>query len=185
MTHRLVASAVYELPFGRGKPWLAGARGVAGHLVGGWQINAIFTAESGVPLQVRGANNFTGINFPDLIRDPSLPRSQRSVTRWFDTDAFRNPADWTVGNAPRTLPNTRGPGMADLALSAFKNFRLAEGKTLQFRFESFNALNHVNLNNPNTSFSPNRQGVNTNALFGRISSAMDARRLQLGLRMVF
>jgi hypothetical protein len=75
--------------------------------------------------------------------------------------------------------------MADLALSAFKNFRLAEGKTLQFRFESFNALNHVNLNNPNTSFSPNRQGVNTNALFGRISSAMDARRLQLGLRMVF
>ncbi len=185
VTHRLVASAVYELPFGRGKPWLANARGIAGQLVGGWQVNGILTVESGVPLQVRGANNFTGINFPDVIRDPSLPRSERSVVRWFDTDAFRNPADWTVGNAPRTLPNTRGPGMVDLALSAFKSFRLAEGKALQFRFESFNALNHVNLNNPNTSFSPNRQGVNTNALFGRISSAMDARRLQLGLRLVF
>jgi len=185
VTHRLVASAVYELPFGRGKPWLANARGVTGHLVGGWQVNGILTVESGVPLEVRGANNFTGINFPDVVRDPTLPRSQRSVTRWFDTDAFRNPADWTVGNAPRTLPNTRGPGMVDLAFSAFKNFRLVEGKTLQFRFESFNALNHVNLNNPNTSFSPNRQGINTNALFGRISSAMDARRLQLGLRLVF
>lgn len=185
VTHRLVASAVYELPFGRGKPWLANARGVAGQLAGGWQVNGIVTVESGVPLQVRGANNFTGINFPDLIRDPTLPRSERNVLRWFDTDAFRKPADWTVGNAPRTLPNTRGPGMADLALSAFKNFRLAEGKNLQFRFESFNALNHVNLNNPNTTFSPNRQGVNTNALFGRISSAMDARRLQLGLRLVF
>jgi hypothetical protein len=93
VTHRLVASAVYELPFGRGKPWLANARGVTGHLVGGWQVNGILTVESGVPLQVRGANNFTGINFPDVVRDPTLPRSQRSVTRWFDTDAFRNPAD--------------------------------------------------------------------------------------------
>jgi hypothetical protein len=56
---------------------------------------------------------------------------------------------------------------------------------LQFRAEAFNAFNHVNLNNPNTGFSPNRQGVNTNALFGRISSALDARRLQLGLRLTF
>jgi hypothetical protein len=185
VTHRLVASAVYELPFGAGKPLLSSARGVAEHLLGGWQINTITTIESGIPLQVRGSNNFTGINFPDVIRDPTLPGSQRSVTRWFDTDAFRNPADWVIGNAPRTLPNTRGPAMVDVALSAFKNFRLKERMQLEFRAEAFNAFNHVNHTNPNTSFSPNRQGVNTNALFGRISNALSARRIQLGLRLTF
>ncbi|MCS6954230.1 MAG: carboxypeptidase regulatory-like domain-containing protein [Bryobacteraceae bacterium] len=185
VTHRLVASAVYELPFGPGKPFLADAKGLLAHLAGGWQVNTITTIESGVPLMVRGANNFTGINFPDVIRDPTLPRSERSVTRWFDTGAFRNPPNFVVGNAPRTLPNTRGPGMFDVALSVFKNFRLDEGKTLEFRAEAFNALNHVNLNNPNTSFQPDAQGVNQNALFGRISSAMDARRIQFGLRLTF
>ncbi len=185
VSQRLVASALYELPFGPGKPFLSGLRGLAAHVLGGWQVNGIATLEAGTPLMVRGANNFTGINFPDLVRDPSLKRSERSVTRWFDTDAFRNPADWAVGNAPRTLPNTRGPAMIDLALSAFKNFRLTERMNLEFRAESFNALNHVNHNNPNASFSPNRQGVNTNALFGRVTSALDARRIQMGLRLVF
>jgi len=185
VTHRFVGSVVWELPFGPGKRWGANARGVVGRLVGGWQVNSIVTIESGVPLMVRGANNFTGINFPDVIRDPTLPRSQRSVNRWFDTDAFRNPAPFTIGNAPRTLPNTRGPGMFDVALSVFKKFRLTESAGLEFRAEAFNALNHVNYNNPNTSFSPNQAGVNTNALFGRITSAMDARRVQLGLRLTF
>ncbi len=185
VTHRLVASAVYELPLGPGRRWLSGKRGLVGHLVGGWQVNTIATIESGVPLQVRGANNFTGINFPDVVRDPTLPRSQRSVLRWFDTDAFRNPPNFVIGDAPRTLPRTRGPGMVDVALSAFKNFRLAEKKNLEFRAEAFNALNRVNLNNPNTSFVPNAQGVNQAALFGRITSSLPARQIQLGLRLTF
>ncbi|MBM3744850.1 MAG: hypothetical protein FJW34_03515 [Acidobacteria bacterium] len=185
VTHRLVASAVYELPLGAGKPFLSGTRGVAEQVLGGWQINTITTLESGTPLLVRGSNNFTGINFPDVIRDPAVPGSQRTVTRWFDTDAFRNPADWVIGNAPRTLPNTRGPAMVDVALSAFKNFRLKERMQMEFRAEAFNAFNHVNHTNPNASFSPNRQGVNTNALFGRITNALAARRIQLGLRVTF
>jgi hypothetical protein len=183
--HRFVASAVYELPFGAGKPLLTDARGVLNHVVGGWQINTIATIESGVPLQVRGANNFTGINFPDVIRNPYLSSDERSVSRWFDTDAFRNPADWTVGNAPRTLSYVRGPGMIDVALSLFKNFTIRERTHLEVRGEAFNALNHVNHNNPGTTFTPNAQGVNTNALFGRITGALPARRIQLGLRLEF
>ena len=46
-------------------------------------------------------------------------------------------------------------------------------------------LNHVNLNNPGTTFSPNAQGVNTNASFGVITSSMKARSVQLGLRLTF
>ncbi|MBI3683437.1 MAG: carboxypeptidase regulatory-like domain-containing protein [Acidobacteria bacterium] len=177
VSERAVISGVYELPFG------GNLHGVPRHLVAGWQVNGIATLENGIPLQVRGANNFTGINFPDVIRDPTLP--EPGVTRWFDTDAFRNPADFTVGNAPRSLPKTRGPGLVDIALSAFRDFRITERFKLEFRAEAFNAINHVNYNNPSTTFSPNRQGVNTNALFGRLTSALDARRIQLGLRLTF
>jgi hypothetical protein len=114
-----------------------------------------------------------------------LKGENRGVKKWFDTTAFANPPDWVIGNAPRTLPNTRGPGMVSMDLSAFKNFRIMEKSTLEFRAEAFNFLNHVNLNNPGVSFSPNRQGVNTNASFGVITSSMKARSVQLGLRLTF
>jgi len=185
VSQRLVISGVYELPFGPGKPLASGAAGVVRQLVAGWQVNGISTMQSGFPLQVRGANNFTGINFPDVLRDPTLPGSERNALRWFDTTAFRNPADFTLGNAPRTLPSTRGPAMFDVALSAFKEFRLRETTGLEFRLELFNALNHVNLNNPSVNFTPNRDGVNTNAVFGRVTSSLNARSIQLGLRLSF
>lgn len=69
--------------------------------------------------------------------------------------------------------------------SIFKNFRIAERFKLETRWEMFNALNTVNLNNPNTSSSPNTAGVNTNANFGRIFGALDARRMQMGMHLLF
>jgi hypothetical protein len=185
VSQRLVVSGVWELPFGKGKTWLTNASGVVNGILGGWQINGISTTQTGMPLIVRGANNFTGINYPDLLRNPTLPRSERDVLRWFDTEAFANPPDWVVGNAPRTLPSTRGPGLVDLSLSVFKTFTIQERFRLETRVESFNALNWVNYNDPNTSFSPNRAGINTNPNFGRITSALEARRFQLGLRLTF
>ncbi len=185
VSQRLVVSGVYELPFGKGKAFLTDARGIAGHLVGGWQLNTVTTLQSGTPLSVRGANNFTGINWPDLTGDAHLSRGERTIQRWFRTDVFKNPADWTLGNAPRTLPNVRGPGIFDVAFSLFKTFHIREGFNLEFRTEMFNMLNWVNYSNPNVTFSPNRQGVNTNPNFGRITAAGDARRIQLGLRLAF
>lgn len=185
VSQRMVISGVWELPFGKGKPLWSNVSGPANHLVGGWQLNTASTIQTGVPLMVRGANNFTGINWPNVIGDPELARSERSILRWFDTSVFQNPPDWTLGNVPRTLPNVRGPGIFDINFSAFKTFAPKEGTVLEFRAEMFNALNWVNYNNPNTSFSPNRQGVNTNPNFGRIVGAGPARRIQLGLRLAF
>ncbi|MGH9671615.1 MAG: carboxypeptidase regulatory-like domain-containing protein [Bryobacteraceae bacterium] len=185
VAQRLVASAVWDLPIGRNRALLGGARGALEHIAGGWQINTITTIESGTPLLVRGANNFTGINFPDVIGDPSLPRSERTPQRWFDTDAFRNPAPWTIGNAPRTLSYVRGPGMIDVALSLFKNLQITERVKVELRGEAFNAFNHVHHNNPGTGFVPNAQGVNSSATFGRVTGALAARRVQLGARITF
>ena len=169
---------------GKGKRILGNSKGVVDHVIGGWQANTVTTLQTGKPLIVRGANNFA-LNWPNVVKDPTLSGEERGVLRWFDTTAFQNPADFTIGNAPRTLPNTRGPGMFQMDVSAFKNFQIKERKQLEFRAEAFNFLNHVNLNDPGVGFSPNRQGLNTNAGFGRITSAMKARSIQLGLRLTF
>jgi hypothetical protein len=185
VNRRLVASGVVELPVGRGRKFGSKMPKALDLLAGGWQFNTITTVQTGRPLQVRGSNNFTGINYPDLVSNPSLPSGERSANRWFNTDAFRNPANFVIGNAPRTLPHTRSPGMADVSFSVFKVFTFAERFRLETRWEMFNALNTVNLGTPNTSFTPNAQGVNTNANFGRIFSSLEARRMQLGMRLTF
>jgi hypothetical protein len=185
VSQRLVVSSVYELPIGKGKALLTDAPRAVDLILGGWQVNGIGTFQTGKPLMVRGANNFTGIGFPDLLRDPTLPSGERSANRWFDTTAFANPANFVLGNAPFTLPATRGPGLTDVSFSLFKTFSFLERFRLETRWEMFNALNTVNLNNPNTTFSPNPQGVNTNANFGRIFGALEARRMQVGMRLTF
>jgi hypothetical protein len=177
ISQRMVISGLYELPFGKK------SNALYARLIRGWQMNEIVTIQRGDPLEIRGANNLTGINYPDVLRNPTLTGDDRGVVKWFDTDAFRNPADWTVGNVGRSLPSTRGPGMFSTNLSLFKNFRVTERLKLEFRGELFNALNHTNLLNPSQTFQPNRQGVNTNALFGRITTASPPRRVQFGLRM--
>ncbi|MBL8230081.1 MAG: TonB-dependent receptor [Bryobacterales bacterium] len=185
VSQRMVASGVLEIPIGRGRKFGSSMGKVLDGFVGGWQMNGIGTVQTGQPLSVRGTNNFTGIPYPDVIANPTLPKSEQSANRWFNTEVFRNPANFTIGNSPRTLPRTRGPGLVDVAFSVFKTFRIRERFRLETRWEMFNALNSVNLNPPNTSFTPNAQGVNTNANFGRIFGALDARRMQLGLRMTF
>jgi len=185
VSQRLVISSVYELPVGRGRTFLASAPTIVDVLLGGWQMNGIGTFQTGRPLMVRGASNFTGINFPDLVADPSLSSDERSKHGWFNTNAFRNPANWTLGNAPFTLPSTRGPGLVDVSFSLFKTFSFKERVRLETRWEMFNALNWVNLNNPDTSFSPGADGTNINANFGRIFGSGPARRMQLGMRLTF
>ena len=182
---RMVISGVYELPFGKGKRFLDTAPKLVNGVLGGWQMNGIGTFQSGLPLAVRGANNFSGINFPNVLRDPTLPADQRTPVRWFDIEAFANPANFTIGNAPRTLPRTRAPGLTDLSFSLFKTFSIKERFKLEARAEFFNALNTVNYNSPNVTFTPNAAGQNVNANFGRILGSLEARRSQLGLRMTF
>jgi len=94
---------------------------------------------------------------------------------WFDTSAFKDLVLGTYGNAGDGI--IRGPGLVNWDLSLFKNFRLRENTTLQFRWEMFNAFNNVNLNTPS---------VNTgDARFARISGAATGREMQVGLKLLF
>jgi hypothetical protein len=100
---------------------------------------------------------------------------QRTVNRWFNTAAFAQPALGELGNLGRNTE--RGPGINNLDLALFKNVELSHQVRLQFRLESFNALNHTQFD-----------GVSTNLAatnFGVVTSARPARINQLGLKLLF
>jgi hypothetical protein len=123
-------------------------------VVGGWQVNSIFVAHSGSPINVvRGlqGSGLEGLR-PDLLRDPNLPASKRSLQEYFDVSAF-DTSRFTgshvhdVGNAPRNV--IRGPGFLNLDFSVFKEARLQDWGQVQFRVELFNLTNTPHFANPN------------------------------------
>jgi hypothetical protein len=183
VSQRGVISALYELPLGRGKRWAQS--GVASVAAGGWQVNTIGIMQSGVPVVVRGANNFRADRPNSTGTTAALPGGQRNANRWFDTTQFLNPPNFTFGNLGRALPDVRGPGTVNWDLSLIKNTRISERFNLQFRAESFNFMNRVNLGLPNGSFVPGPDGRNRSGTFGTITSARDARVNQLALKFMF
>ncbi len=186
ISKRAVISAVYELPFGNGKRWDPG-NGVLQKIVGGWQVNTIGVMQSGQPLVISGASNFQA-NRPNSTGQ-SAKLSNPTAQRWFNTDVFVNPSDFTFGNVGRALPDVRAPGTVNFDLSLLKNTYIGERINVQLRAEAFNFLNHVNLggrrNAPNTSFRAGADGRNSSATFGTITSARDARVIQFGLKVIF
>ena len=86
--------------------------GVAGAILSGWRFSALETLQSGPPFTVITAANTTnafpaGPLRPNLVGNPELPSDQRTLSRWFNTAAFANPANFTFGNSPRSV--LRGP----------------------------------------------------------------------------
>jgi len=175
--HRLASSFVFELPWGSGRRWMS--RGPAAVIFGGWNIGAIVTLQAGSPdglvTQTNNTNAFGGAQRVNLLRNPELPKSQRRIDRWFDTTAAAPPPQFTFGASGRALLTS--PGIANVDLSLLKNHAIGERFNLQFRLESFNAFNRVNLEDPGRAL-----GAPT---FGVISQARDARSLQLGLKLTF
>ena len=172
--HQFVGSATWEFPF---RPAGGGWReGLFGH----WRLNGIVTVQSGAPFTVNVTEDRANVGAgpaqrPDMLRDPNLPRGERTAERWFDTDAFALQAPFTFGSAPRNP--VFAPGYANVDLALAKNWFLAAGGRLEFRWEIFNVLDRANFDLPNRFFgSPN---------FGRIFSALNAREMQFGLRFVF
>ncbi len=151
--------------------------------LGGWQLNGIMTARSGNSMNILSGTdtNFDGIatDRPNVVGDPSISGSQtrgQQINQFFNTAAFaKPPAGVLYGNAGRGL--ILGPGAVNWNAAAMKEFRLLEGKSLQFRTDFFNVFNQVNLNNPNTTL--------TNGNFGRITAAGPPRMLQFGLKLYF
>ena len=146
----------------------------------GWRVGALVTLMSGAPFTVTTIANTTnsfpaGPLRPDLIANPSLPSSERTLTRWFDTEAFVNPAPLRFGNAPRSV--LRGPGLATTDVTLERPLPLPGRMRLELRVEAYNLFNHPNFNPPGSTLGA--------ADFGVISSARAPRTIQFGARVAF
>jgi hypothetical protein len=185
VSQRLVASWVYELPFGNGKAfggtWPKWVDQVLGH----WQWNGIITLETGFPITLSTANNtsnsYSQVLYPNENGDPALPGGRSTndkLNEWFNTSVFSQPAPFTYGNAPRTLPNVRTDGARNLDLSAFKYFSVGERLKLQLRAEFINAFNTPRFDSPGTVL-----GTST---FGIVSDDVNnPRQIQMALKLFF
>jgi hypothetical protein len=183
VSKRFVGSFVYSLPFGKKQGFGSRWNGFTDAILGGWQTNGIFTAQTGMPL-VLSASNVANILNPGERHNTNgqnagLSGSVESrLNEFFNVADFSQPATYTYGNVARTLPNIRGPGLRNIDFSLFKNFAIRERWTVDFRAESFNLFNTPQFSGPNTSV--------TSSLFGVITSqANSPRQNQLALKILF
>jgi hypothetical protein len=151
-------------------------------VIGGWQLDGIAIFQGGFPFTI-GATDLGFVNKAyaeraDKVGNPYPSGFHKTITEWFNTGAFAQPAAGDYGNSSRNI--IRMPGVANWDLSLLKSFTLPERISLQFRFESFNAFNHPEFGLPNQSV--------TSGTFGTISTLNTyhpAREDQVGLRLTF
>ena len=164
--HRLVASFVYELPFGKRNRW-----------TGGWQAQGIYQWQSGAPLSFGDVLYYGGD-----IHSIALPAAERTAAHWFNTAGFeRDPAlqlAYNIRTFPLRFSGIRSMGMDMLDLGATRSLRLTEHFTLQIRADAFNVLNHTHFGAPNTS--------PTSSDFGAVTSTSQLPRIvEFSLRVQF
>jgi outer membrane receptor protein involved in Fe transport len=170
--HRLSASLQYDVPF------FSHGTGLIHYFLGGWDVNAIVTAQTGIGNGVSYGNDTsnTGVgSLPDVIADPVLPRSERSIRKWFNTAAFVAPPPGRFGNSSRL--SFHNPGLNNVDFMIAKRFTVRENVNASFRAEFFNLLNHTNFSDVDNDL--------TSPGFGTITSAADPRIIQLGIKFTF
>jgi hypothetical protein len=176
-THRTALTLIYELPFGQGKRFGNTANHVVSRLIGGWQAQSIYTAQSGAAL------GFGNAIFLGNLADIPLPKDKRDPARWFNINAgFERDTAKQLGSNIRTMSSrfggVRADGPNNWDISFLKNTKINESVRLQFRAEAINALNHPQFTAPNTS--------PTSTAFGVVTGEFAwPRVIQFGLKALF
>jgi len=185
VSKRLVISANYELPFGRGRSFFGNMPRTLDTVLGGWQVNGIATFSKGTPLAISNGGNNTNIGSPGQRPNNNGKSAEKEgpiadrLNQYFDTSVFSQAPLYTFGNVGRFLPDVRIPGPHNLDFSLFKNFQLTERGTLQFRAEAFNLTNSPQWAAPNNN-------VTAVGVFGTITNTANSpRNVQLALKLNF
>jgi outer membrane receptor protein involved in Fe transport len=180
-THMVTASHLYELPFGKGKHFL-NQGGMAGRIIGGWQLNGIFRFATGTPFtasaDATSCNCPGNNNFADALAPVTYLGGIGPGQPWFSTSSFAAPGPNRFGSAGRNT--IRGPKLRNYDLSIFRTFAITERVRLEYRAEFYNLTNTPNFANPS--------GNSSSAVFGIISSTLGGygnRQVQMALRLKF
>jgi hypothetical protein len=197
-THRFTTNWIYEIPLGKGRPFLASSHPVVNAVVGGWSVSGIFSYYSGqflTPMWTgpdpTGTFNTSGTTRPvvtiraDQLRDGNLSGDQRSLTRWFDPTAFGAPPVGRFGNAAKGV--IKGPNVNIWHMGLFKAFNIRESIRLRWELTSTNFFNHPNYSNPATNISQ-AASVGVISAIGGVNGASTgdqpfARNFRMGLRL--
>ena len=180
LNHNFTASMIYDLPFGKGKQFGSSWSGPVNTVLGGWEVDVIEKITSGFPLFLTTGNNSSGVSFASnsnrLDQTCNGRLSNHTVSKFFDTNCFQDPAQGKLGNASRST--LYGPGFVNTDFSAIKHFRLRESTDLEFRAEFFNLFNHAQF------FLPGQDKASSD--FGRITQTVNNPRLvQFALKLKF
>jgi hypothetical protein len=179
--HRINFSATFQLPFGEGRKWLNNG-GIAGGILGGWQLTVAGRYQTGFPLRLTQSSNNSGLlgsgQRPNLVPGVEVMTSgsqeERGVSGWINPAAFTSAAAFTFGDVPRTNGAWRGPGQRTTDLAVSKTLRFGT-KTLALRADVLNVFDDPLFSGPNTSVGQ--------ATFGQVTSVGGfARSMQFQIR---
>jgi Carboxypeptidase regulatory-like domain/TonB dependent receptor len=192
-THRdrLLATALYELPFGAKRMFLGSANKFLDVVVGGWELAGYFLAQTGpfLTVVVAGADP-EGDGFPtvagngraDIVSGVNVVPANQSINNWINTVAFATPPN-NIGRGPTSpVGSVAGPGTQSLSLSLFKAFLVHEGVRFQIGAAAANALNHPNYTTPNLTYGTAAFGTITNV---QTQENGGPRSLQVTARVTF
>jgi hypothetical protein len=176
--HSFSLSYGYEFPFGRGRRLLTDAHPLVDGIVGGWQMQGIVLLRSGIPYTPTISRDAANIGVsgqrPNRIGSGSLDNP--TLERWFDVNAFEQPANFTYGNSGSRILYPDMVRTFDFSL--FKQFRVTEGSRIQFRAEAFNLPNTPSFSAPNATIGASSAG--------RVTSTVSSpRQIQAAIKYLF
>ncbi len=184
--HLLSGNVIIDLPFGQGQRYL-NEGGVLNKFVGGWQMNWIVTARSGLPFSV--VTDFDGLGRPSLVGDPfsNVPAGKYINPAAFSTtqniSSVTNPAGNTIRFGDLERNAFRGPSLLFADMSLFKNTSINEKFRVQFGVEFYNVFNRLNFTVPNNNLG---NAASPNGDFGEIKfNAYPGRVIQYRLKLLF
>lgn len=183
--HNINSNILFELPFGRGKPFLGNANALVDGLVGGWQLSTIFRYRSGLPSAVAYSGLWpTNFSFTTLAYATGDYEAKVQTNENGQPAIFADPQEAAANWLPM-LPGEVGTRAAvrlddyvNADISLTKSVTLPNRHRIQFRAEAFNAFNNVN-------FTRISLDANSPATFGQFTAAAPARVMQFALRYEF
>ncbi len=177
---RFTGDYLWEMPFGKGRKWLA-TEGLTQDFLGGWQWSGDWTIASGLPFTPRILGSYSNVNSgvngtlrADVTGQPvTIPNP--SINEWFNTAAFVIPPTGQYGNARRN--SIIGPGEVLFDMAMTKLIPLKESRSVELRFSSTNVFNHPIYSSIDT--------VLNSPTFGRVISVSSMRAVLLTARFRF
>jgi hypothetical protein len=180
VTNRLSVSGIYEFPFGKGKRFASSASGITEALIGGWQIQGVFTYQTGFP-----------VGFGDIFYNGgTIAIDDKTIAKWFNTAVFTSILTDPVANNssptdhlrtfPMRMADVRRDSINNVDLSVIKSVSFSHGTRVELRAEFINVLNQPYFPGPVTG--------QTTSTFGQVTASNQenyARRAQIGVKLIF